>query len=398
MKKRHIAVFTPLVGGHIYPALGLSSELVSRGHCVTYPIDETFAGRVRDAGVIALEFKAPEVKNVEMLFQDTSDDSRFWRAFTSVIGPWTMAAAAAAVEELQGYYAENPPDVILYDWFAFGGRILARKLGCPAIQMHSHFAHPRDSLMRVNGICTTPEPMRGFAKLLDSFMTTYGFENRDHMWYYEELNLFLIPRAFQYSSETFDEKFQFFGATHNRKPRVGMWKKRTEQGKPLVLISESTSSTDGELLRLGIEAFADSDYHVVVSKALNTPEVPLGSLPLNFEINRTAFNCEILPFANAMVCEGGMGTTLESLYHGVPVVALPTNPFNAEVAYRMAELGLGVDLRQRGISAHTIREAVDIACSDEGLLGRVKQMKSNLACTPGAEAAANSIEEYLAGP
>lgn len=396
MEKRHIAVFTPLVGGHVYPYLGLCSELVSRGHRVTYPINETFAARVREAGATAMEFKAPEVRYAERIFQDTTDDRRFWRVYASVIAPWTMATAAATVEELGGFYAANRPDLILYDWYAFAGRILAKHVGCPAIQMHSHFAHRQDELMRADGVCTTPEPMLAFAKLLDSFMSTYGFEGQRHMWHYEELNLFLIPRQFQYDSETFDSRFRFLGATHNRKSKIGAWKNRAGKGMPLVLISESTSSTDGELLRLGIEALADSQYHVVVSKALNTPEVPLASLPRNFEINRGAFNCEILPFANVTVCEGGMGTTLESLHHGVPVVAVPTNPFNAEVAYRMTELGLGLDLRQRGLSPSTLREAVDIASSDRGMLLRVKCMQSDLARSPGPEAAAESIEEYLA--
>lgn len=47
MEKRHIAVFTPLVRGHVYPALGLCSELVNRGHLVAYPTDERFAAKVR---------------------------------------------------------------------------------------------------------------------------------------------------------------------------------------------------------------------------------------------------------------------------------------------------------------------------------------------------------------
>lgn len=396
MEKRHIAVFTPLVGGHVYPALGICSELVSRGHRVTYPTNESFAAKVHEAGATAVEFKAPEVRYAEKISQDSAaDDCKFWRFFTSVLGPWALATAAVTVEELEGFYADNPPDLILYDWFAFAGRILARRLGCPAIQVHSHFAH-HDSLMRIDGVYTTPEPMIGFARLLDSFMSTYGFKERRHLWHYENLNIFLVPREFQYEFDSFDSRFKFFGATHNRKPRVGLWKNRAEKGKPLLLISETTASTDGRFLKLCIEAFAESQYHVVVSKALNTPEVSTASLPRNFEINRTAFNGEILPFVNIMVCEGGMGTTLESLYHGVPVVAVPAYPFNSEVAYRMAELGLGLHVHQRGMTPSALREAVDIAASDEALLSRVKRMQADLASSPGAEAAAKAIEEYLA--
>lgn len=396
MEKRHIAVFTPPIGGHVYPALGLCSELLSRGHRVTYPINAGFAARVREAGATAIEFKVPEMKAAEAPPQDLqSEDCEDWGTFASEVAPWLIATAAAEVDELDGYYASDPPDLILYDWFAFAGRILAKRLGCPAAQVHGHFAH-RDSLMRIDGVCRTPKPMLAFGEMVDSFMSAHGFQERRHLWHYEKLDIFFVPKEFQYDSESFDGRFRFVGATHNRKPRVGAWKKRAEKGKPLLLISEPTSSTDGGFLKLCIEALADSSYHVVVSKAMNTPEISAAALPSNFEINREAFNCEILPFADLMLCQGGMGTTLESLHHGVPVISVPPNPFNSEVAYRVAELGLGAHVRERGLTPTALRGAVDIAFSDDALSERVRRMQSDLASSPGAKGAADAIEEHLA--
>jgi hypothetical protein len=98
------------------------------------------------------------------VLQDTSSDgSGYWRMLT-LASPMTIIRAAAAVTELGEFYAANPPDVILYDWFAFAGRILAKHLDCLAIQVHSHFAHHDDSMMRVDGICTNPESMVAFGQ------------------------------------------------------------------------------------------------------------------------------------------------------------------------------------------------------------------------------------------
>lgn len=395
MEPRHIAIFTPPIGGHVYPAVGLCSELISRGHRVTYPINEGFAASVRKSGATAIEFKVPEFRSADKPRQELApEDSEDWGAFTSTIAPWLIATAAATLTQVRGFYTTNPPDLILYDWFAFAGRILAKQLERPAAQVHGHFAHT-DSLMRIDGICTTPQPMLAFAEAVDSFMSTYGFEGRRHLWHFEKLNIFFVPREFQYDSDSFDCRFKFVGATHNRKHRVGVWKNRSVKGQPLLLISEPTSSMDGRFLTLCIQAFADSKYYVVFSKAANTPEVS-ASLPRNFEINRHAFNFEILPFANLTLCQGGMGTTLESLYHGVPVIAVPPNPFNSEVSYRMAELGLGLHIRQLGMTPQTVRAAVDAAFSDEALLRRVKRMQPDLARSPGAQGAADSIEGFLA--
>ncbi|WP_157995148.1 nucleotide disphospho-sugar-binding domain-containing protein [Peristeroidobacter soli] len=395
MEPRHIAVFTPMIGGHVAPALGVCAELVRRGHRVTYPTNESYVARIREAGVTPLELKFPQLRNAEKIYEDVaSDDIKYWRAFAFVTAPTALASSAAAVAELQTFYAANPPDLILYDWFAFGGRILAKQLGCPAIQLQSHFAH-RNALMRIDGVCTTPEPMSGFGRFLDAFLATYGFEGSNQLWHYEDLNIFCVPREFQYDFESLDGRFVFVGATHNRTPRQGAWRNTVERGRPVILISEATSGTDGSFLRLCLAAFAGSKYHVVVSKAPNTPEP--ASWPGNFEINRTAFNCEILPFANVMLCQGGMGTTLEALYHGVPVVAVSLNPFNSEVAFRMADLGLGVYVRERGVTPAILAEAVATASSDEAMLARVKRMQSRFATTPGPTAAADAIEGYLAG-
>lgn len=394
MEPRHIAVFTPMIGGHVYPALGVCAELVSRGHRVTYPTNESYATRVREAGATPVELRTPQLKNAEKIYEDIgSDEAKYWRAFAFVTAPTAITSAAAAVAQLHGVYAADPPDVILYDWFAFGGRILAKQLGCDAIQLHSHFAHD-DALMRIEGICTTPEPMVGFGRFLDAFMATYGIEGANQLWHYEQLNIFCVPREFQYDYDRLDSRFVFVGATHNRTPRKGAWPNRAKPGQPIVLISEATSGTDGSFLRLCIEALAESKYHVVVSKAANTPEP--AAWPRNFEINRTAFNCEILPTARVMLCQGGMGTTLEALYHGVPVVSVSLNPFNSEVAYRMEELGLGIYVRERGATAGTLRESVDTVSSDEAMLRRVKRMQSYLATTPGPTFAADAIDAYLA--
>lgn len=395
MERRHIAVVTPLVAGHVYPALGLCSELVWRGHRVTYLTDERFLARVRETGAEPIEFRPPEIRYVDKVTQnDWSDDARHWRAFTSVGAPMLLATAAATVAAVEGFYAANPPDVILYDWFAFAGRILALQLGCPAIQICAHFAH-HDSLVRINGVYTTPEPMLAFAHSLDSFMSTYGFEGEGHFWHVEKLNIFFVPKGFQPDGDAFDGRYKFVGASHSRKPRAGVWNKKIENGKPLLLISENTASRDDGFLKLCIEAFAHSRYYVVFSKGLHSPEVSV-ALPDNFEINREAFNCEILPFANVLLCQGGIGTVMESLYYGVPVIAVPPSVWNSEVAYRLAELGLGFDVPARGVTSGALSEAVDAAFSDEALLGRVRHMQETMRRDSAAESAADAIEDSLA--
>lgn len=53
---------------------------------------------------------------------------------------------------------------------------------------------------------------------------------------------------------------------------------------------------------------------------------------------------DILQRATAFVSHGGMNSTMESLYYGVPMVVIPQMPEQAMTARRVDELGLGLML------------------------------------------------------
>jgi MGT family glycosyltransferase len=379
----------------MYSFIDVCSELIKRGHRVTFPTNEHFARSVREAGAEAIEFEFQMMRFPKALRQyPWCDSSSFWRMYASTFCPLTIGAAVAMVAELEEFYARNPPNVFVHEWFNLAGRILAKQLGRPAVQMSTNFAH-HNSIVREDGVCTTPQPMLEFSPVLDTFMSMFGFEEKGQMWHVEPLNIFLIPKEFQYDVSLFDNRFKFVGATFSQRPSPTSWKNGAKKGEPLLLISEASTTVDDSFLKLCIEAFAESQYHVVFSKGSNSPEGSSKLLPNNFQVNRETFNREILPFSDVALCQGGMGTTLEFLYHGVPVVAVPSTPFNAEVAYRMAELGVGLSVPGRGVTPVVLKNAVDTAWMDKALRSRARRMQDNLRSKRGAELAADTIEEFL---
>lgn len=395
MKSRHIAMFSLLNPGHVYPMLDVCAQLNRRGHRITYPVTDRFAEKVRRTGAEPQVFKIPRLTDAEKILRFPSpDDPRRWQLVASLIYPPLITAAAAMVAELETFYRENPPDLIVYDRYSFGARILAHLVGCPTVQVWSHFAH-RDSLVREEGVCRNPEPIRGFAHILDSFMAAYGIEERNNLWRSEDVNIFFHPKEFQFDADSFDHRFHFVGPCLNRQPQ-GEWT-NTGDRRPLLLISESSSMRDNTLLRLCIESFADCDYQVVYSVGANTPPIENSSLPANFQINKDIYNIEILPHAAAIVCQSGMGLAMESLYFAVPMVALPNQSFNAEVAYRLAELGLGIYLRDRDVTPDTLRASVEGLIADTGVRDRLNVMQKAVRSCGGAELAANLIEQALDG-
>src|SRR5688500_8640443 len=108
MKPRHIAVFTSMGAGHVYTSLDVCSELIRRGHRVTFPANDFFSAKVREAGVEALELKLPKVSYPEKLLQyEPGDDSSFWNHLGSIYGPVIITNALSTVGELGSFYETN---------------------------------------------------------------------------------------------------------------------------------------------------------------------------------------------------------------------------------------------------------------------------------------------------
>src|SRR5688572_24094335 len=56
MKRRHLAVFTLMGNGHVYPLLPLCAEMTRRGYRVTCPTNERYSKTVRGADIEAVAF------------------------------------------------------------------------------------------------------------------------------------------------------------------------------------------------------------------------------------------------------------------------------------------------------------------------------------------------------
>jgi len=397
MKSRHIAVFTLLSNAHVYPVLGLCSELVRRGHRVTFPTNERYASEVKKAGAEPVIFKEVRVENADSFFTPSPFyDRHFWTLWASIIGPRLMIDAASALPKVESYYMDNRPDVILDDRFCFLGRMLAARLGCSAFIFSPHFAPYNDTFVRENGIFSNPEPIPAFSKVLDSFLRAYGVKESNNLWRVADLNIYFIPREFQMHGESFDERFCFVGPCLNR-PTNSVWINNSG-GRPIVLVSGSQVDGGTAYFRTMIDAFSGSEFFVVLSPGANIPDDSLGPLPENFEINKKVFNFQILPHATLAVSQGGTGTVMESLYYGVPVLLVPRMPVHAETAYRVAELQLGGYLPENAMSANSIKENVARILGDASLTCRIVRMQEIVRNSGGAEKAASRIEQFLEGP
>lgn len=402
MKRQHVVVVTLMGNGHLYPVLPLIAELADRGYRVSCPINRHYAPRIQAAGAEAVVYSdlpvdaALQAENEARASLLASDPSRL--ETSDLEWEHVVKSTKHLLTQVMEFYEQDPPDLILYNRYSIAGRVIASRFNALAIQFSPHFAYPGRSRFWCHGDCRNPEGMVAYGKRLDSLMATYEISTQDNLWHVEKLNIHFIPKDFQYRSELFDDRFLFSGSLLQRS--YGSVWHRQKGNRPLILISgysglPETKSSDVEYFKIFIDALANSPYHCILSIGESVPAESLGSLPRNFEINRYASHLEILPHASLFACHGGMGSSLEALHHGVPVLAIPASPYTQEVAHRIAELGVGAALPRNELDVSTLRTGVSEMLYSTSLQGRVKALQRSFQRSGGAAAVVQRIERHL---
>jgi MGT family glycosyltransferase len=402
MKRRHIVIFTLMGNGHLYPILPLCNELIAHGLRVSCPVNIRYAGRVNATGAEAVVFtelpvdKALRAENEARAELLTTDPRRLETSDLE----WEHLSRSTAdfLSQVVGPYERDPPDLIIYNRYSIPGRIVAHRQRLPAIQFSPHFAYPGHSRLWQRGSCETPDGMVAYGERLDSLLAVYDIHTSDNLWHTERLNLHLIPREFQYRADIFDDRFLFCGSLVQR-PFESIWRPR-QAGRPIVLISgysglPETKSSDWAYFKLFVEALADEPCHCVLSIGDGVSADSLTPLPANFEVNHRTSHLEILRHATLFACHGGMGSSLEALYNGVPVLAIPSSPYTEEVAHRVNELRVGTVLPRSDLRVNTLRETVLAMLRDDSLRQRAGELQQVFSRSGGVTAAARRIERFL---
>jgi MGT family glycosyltransferase len=403
MHGRHIVLF-PLPGvSHVFPFLGLCPELVRRGYRVTVATIEPVAKRVVAAGAepVIVKTDSYSIPTAMAAIQGLPMDDRKRREeLVHIHARWILNSAAMTVRELDSFCKENRPDLFIYELSSYAGRILAKRFHTPAIQYYPDFVQHSGYVCWETSVGYNQPSIAEFSSLLDSFLWAYGFEDPDNFWHTEALNLYQLPKEVQFNSDSLDtNRFCFVGPFLDR-PFNPVWKSY-KGGKRVILVSAVGGPVggliDASYFNKVIAALSGSEYHVILSVGEHFPLSVLSQLPEDFEINRSASHLEILPHTDLHLYSGGPNGTLESLYFGVPLIAIPSYDRNCIIANRLAELGIVRNLPFHLLTSQMLRENVEAVMRDESFLGRTRQMQQVVRSSGGSVMAVDKIEEFLAG-
>lgn len=386
-------LFVALAGhGHITPTLPLVDELVRRGHRVEYACGSEFRAAVEAVGSdwvglpSLVPFDPPPEVGPEAV-------ALWFRHF--------FAGLAATYPVLARHCREQRPDVIVYDATNWQARLVARELGIFAVRTVPNLAENEtysgvDQALHA-GLVDDPE-MAAFADDVAAFAARHGvdLDVASTLDVAEVLNLVFVPREFQPRGETFDDRFRFLGPVLGR--RLAERWAPPDPSRPLVYISlGSIFTARPDFYRRCLDAFDDGRWQVAMTTG-EADTAALGPVPDNVEIRPWFPQLDVLEHASAFVTHAGMGSTMEAIYHSVPMMTVPQMPEQVVNADRIVELGLGSRLDAAAATPDDLRRAVEVLSSSAAIRRNLDDMRDRAREAGGAIAGADIVEQFLAEP
>ncbi|MEI3800847.1 MULTISPECIES: macrolide family glycosyltransferase [unclassified Chitinophaga] len=377
--------------GHVNPTLPIVAELSKRGHKVYYFIGESFAGAIQKAGGI------PVILPGTSRSQNTTPPGDKEIALL----PFLMARESPRiVPEIIARLKNINPDCIIFNTMLLSARLAARILRLPAIGFRP-FHSPRLQQKIIENFTDPDFKLLAHAasEALAAVTTSYQLPALTLQEIFSEvpgLTLVFLPKTFQVDAAQFDERFLFVGPSFTAPPSIP-WPVAQSSKSPAIRIYISLGTlrnNEPDFYRKCFSAFSAPDWTVVMSVGDQIDLHTLEPIPDNFVVKRSVPQTALLPHVDVFVTHGGLNSTMESLYYGVPMVVLPSIKEQVTTAERVRDLHLGLILDRTDFTAEALREAVTTVFQSESIRYAARDIKNTIHSAGGYLHATDAIVAF----
>ncbi len=205
------------------------------------------------------------------------------------------------------------------------------------------------------------------------------------------------PAFFDFPRRALPDRFHYTGPWHDAGSGEEIafpWEKL--DGRPLIYASMGTLQNRLEFIFQTIAAAcAGLDMQLVIS--LGSRDQDADALAAKFAgapiVVPFAPQLALLKRASLSITHAGLNTALESLSHGVPMVAIPITNDQPGVASRLAWLGVAEVVQPGKLSVPRLRAAVEKVARDPGYRERARRFQGEIREVNGLVRAADLAEE-----
>ena len=349
-----IAFFCIPAHGHTNPTLEVVKELIRQGHEVRYYSYDIMKEKIESSGA---EYISCD-KYDQQTHLKPEDGKRLATDISfavEVLTTSTLAMDQALLNDMRDW----KPDCIVADSMALWGKLIALKLDIPFVSSTTTFAFNQHSSQIMK---------QSFGELIKAmwqmFKAQKYIQKLQAAGYPVKSALDIISNdndtntivytspEFQPCSKTFSDKYAFVG------PMIrGPKPSHQKPDKTLYISMGTVNNNMREFYQNCIEAFRDTDIHVIMSVGNEINLEEFKNLPSNIEVHNFIDQIEILQKADAFITHCGMNSVNEALYYQVPLILYPQTKEQEGVAYRVHELGAGIYLDDASIK--NLKSSVD---------------------------------------
>ena len=367
---------------HVYPSLAVIRELVSRGHRVRYAVGDRLAELVTPTGAEHVGYPGLLPEADAAWPEDAGEAMQLFLDEQRAVLPVLTSVEA--------------PDAVLYDIGGYAGRVAAHRWGVPAVQLSPTFVawegYEEEMAQFTAQLKASAAGSRFFAQMR-AWLDAHGMSiDADAFLGRPDACVVLIPRVLQPNAERVGPQYVFTGPCVDESRATG-WAPAPGDPRPLVYVAFGTAYTDNlAIYRTCIDALA-AEYRLVIATGKVDP-ADLGPRPASTNAARTQPQLDVLAHADVFVTHAGMGSAGESLWFGVPTVAIPQAVDQFTNAERLQAAGAGVHLPAEQVSAGSLRAAVGEALENGP---RARELRGEVRRAGGAAASADAIERTVRG-
>lgn len=408
-------------GGNVPPQLALARRLVERGRRVRILAPRALRARIEAAGCVFIPLHAvPEHASGS----SANDLMRDWEARTSIGASarvrdnLIIGSALAYARDVTAAIEEERPDVVAADYLPLGGYIAAERAGIPlAVLIHMIYPLPAPGLPpfgqgfqpATNALGRARDAL--FRQLFRQFYNV-RLKELNHTrvamglppvaTVFEQFDradrlLVMTSQAFDFPADALPPNVRYIGPQFEDPAWLAPWEPPHGDGRPLVLISLSTTyQRQADLMRRIVAALADMPVQALITlgPALQSERL---TLPPNVRADDYIPHLLVCPHADLVVTHGGHGTVMTALKFGVPLVCIPMGRDQADNAARVVWRGAGLRLsRKAGVAE--LRRAMLQALEEPRFREGARRIADSIARDDTPNVALDELERLATSP
>lgn len=410
--------------GHVLPLLAAAAGLRGRGHDVRFYAGPSYATKLAARKIEHVPYRAATEVNAENLTTYFPEYERLGngpKAISFALTKVFFGNVEAHLRDIEAARAGFEFDAFVCDAAFYAGYFVAHKLGVPTYVLCAAPSPAPTSPTSVPPFFgLRPARWVGeriyhrIARALVDSSTRTGMAEFAALLAREGLppytgSVFDLPVAaartwFQIGAPGLDfprddwpANFRFVGNLPSPPSDVGTsWPHQDKRAhyQRMVVVSQGTvdNRDPDKLMAPTLEALAGG-HHLVVActGGRNTEQLRARFAHDNVVVTDFIPFDVLLRAADVFVCNGGYGSVLQAIGHGVPLVLAGKLEGKADINARMDYRGLGIDLRRERPGSRRLAGAIDRVLSDPSFAANAARARDELASYDAIEILAQTI-------